>query len=619
MDTSRGVGPVATSPARATGQSLRRSLWPFLATLLRVMSWRVALAVGLMVGLGLTEGVGLLMLVPLLGLVGLDVEQGAMGRIAQLLRSAFAIVGLPQTLLSVLNVYVLIVSLHGLLSRWQTTVSLTLEHEFVAALRNRLYRAIANTNWVFFSRSRSADFTHVLTAEVERVGTATSCLLHSLVTAMLTLVYVLFALRLSAVMTGLAFASGAGLLLLLKGRTQVAQVVGEEVSQATNSLYAAVTEHLGGMKIAKSYGAEHRHVDLFARLTERVQQVYIRAVRNQSDTKCWFDIGSVLLLSVIVYISVEVLAIPTAEMLLLLFAFARIMPRFASLQQSYQVFVNHIPAFGSVLRMQASCEAAVEPRPQKAEKVELRRAIRFDGVSFRYAETPVIRDLDLMIPAGQTTAVVGPSGSGKSTIADLTMGLLWPDEGRVLVDGLPLIPGRLKSWRNQIGYVTQDTFLFHDTIHANLLWASPRATETEVRRALSLAAAEEFVARLPRGLDTVVGDRGALLSGGERQRLALARALLRRPTLLILDEALSAVDSENEQRIQEAIARLHGHMTIVVISHRMSAVRGADVIHVLEHGRIVESGTWETLIAREHGRFRALCQAQGIESEERVF
>ena len=171
----------------------------------------------------------------------------------------------------------------------------------------------------------------------------------------------------------------------------------------------------------------------------------------------------------------------------------------------------------------------------------------------------------------------------------------------------------MKAWREQIGYVPQDTFLFNDTLRANLLWAKPDANEEEINQSLRFAAAEEFVIGLPKGLDTILGDRGVLVSGGERQRIALARALLRKPSLLILDEATSSLDSENEKRIQKAIEKLHGQMTILVISHRLSTIRGADVIHVIEEGRLLNPEPGMTLIAKENGRFRALYQAQGIE------
>ena len=193
------------------------------------------------------------------------------------------------------------------------------------------------------------------------------------------------------------------------------------------------------------------------------------------------------------------------------------------------------------------------------------------------------------------------------------MGLISPNEGSILIDGEKFGPERMRAWREQIGYVPQDTFLFNDTVKSNLLWASPDAKEDKINQTLRLAAAEEFVNSLPKGLDSILGDRGVLVSGGERQRIALARALLRKPSLLILDEATSSLDSENEKRIQNAIEKLHGQMTILVISHRLSTIRGADIIHVVEEGRLVESGTWDELISKENGRFHAFCKAQGIE------
>jgi len=207
---------------------------------------------------------------------------------------------------------------------------------------------------------------------------------------------------------------------------------------------------------------------------------------------------------------------------------------------------------------------------------------------------------------------VGPSGAGKSTLADILMGLIAPDSGTLKLDGRPLGPQSVRGWRDQIGYVATDTFLFHDTIRANLKWARPAASEDEMLEALRQAAAYDFVAGLRDGLDTIVGDRGILVSQGERQRLALARAFLRSPSMLILDEATNSLDSENERRVLEAIERRRGELTVVLIAHRLSTIRWADLIYVVEGGRVVESGDWSSLSALRGGRFRALWEAQSL-------
>lgn len=590
------------------------TLQKYITTLITIMSWRVALALGLMICLSTMEGISLLMLVPLLQLVGLNVQEGSIGLLSEFTSSIFSAIGIRPTLIVVLCVYVFIVIIHSLLRRWETSVSLTLEYEFVVCLREKLYRAIANTNWLFFARNRVSDFTHALTIEMERIGAATYYILNLLATGIVAIAYILFALKLSAMMTGLVFLCGVGLMFFLKKKTKMAYETGEGLSEAMSGLYNAISEHLNGMKTAKSYGVEERHVEIFKRLAEQVRYKYTYAVQNQAEVNYWFNIGSVITLSLILYVSIQILSIPTAGVLLLLFLFARVMPKFSSIQQNFQSSINMLPSFSRVIQLQKQCEEAAETETKGYEKIDVGNGIKFNNVSFSYdGSSTVIKDIDIAIKAGQTTAIVGPSGAGKTTIADLLMGLIVPNEGSILLDGKEFSPKSMRAWRKQIGYVPQDTFLFNDTVKANLLWASPGANEEKINQSLRFAAAEEFVSGLPRGLDTILGDRGLLVSGGERQRIALARALLRKPSLLILDEATSSLDSENEKRILDAIAQLHGQMTILVISHRLSTIRGADVIHVIEEGRLVESGTWGDLITKENGKFRALCQAQEID------
>jgi len=591
------------------------TLRKYLTTLIHIMSWKVALALGLMICLSTMEGISLLMLVPLLQLVGLNVQEGSIGQLAEFISSIFSTIGIRPTLIAVLCVYVLIVIIHSILRRWETSTSLSLEYEFVVRLREKLYRAIANTNWLFFARNRVSDFTHALTIEMERIGAATYYILNLLATGIVAIVYILFALKLSVMMTGLVFLCGVGLMFLLRKKTKMAHETGEGLSEAMSGLYNAISEHLNGMKTAKSYGVVERHVEIFRRLAEQVRHMYTHTVQNQAEVNYWFNIGSVIILSLILYASFQILSISTAGVLLLLFLFARAMPKLSNIQQNFQSSINMMPSFSRVMELQKRCEEAAETEIQRYGKIDIGNGIRFKKVSFSYdANSPVIKDLDITIKAGQTTAIVGPSGAGKTTIADLLMGLIIPNEGSILIDGKEFGPERVRVWREQIGYVPQDTFLFNDTLRGNLSWAKPDAKEEEINQSLKFAAAEEFVSGLSKGLDTLLGDRGVLVSGGERQRIALARALLRKPTLLILDEATSSLDSENEKRIHLAIEKLHGQMTILVISHRLSTIRGADVIHVIEEGSLVESGTWDELISKENGRFQALCRAQGINS-----
>ena len=560
--------------------------------------------------LSATEGVGLLLLIPLLQLVGVDSpQQGALSSVISVFEAAFGVVGLQPSLGLVLGVYVVIIWLQSLLQRRKSVLSALVLQNIVTTLRNRLYRAIAGTRWIYFARTRSSDYTQLLTTEMDRVGTAAYSLIEVLVMSATSVVYGVIAFRVSPALTGLVLLCGASLALTMRTRINVALTIGQTISAVSTSFYAAISEHLASLKIARSYGAGPHHARTFARLSQDLNDVALASIRSQARFQHQLALGSAALLAAVVYTSYEMLAVSTAQLLLLLFLFARLVPRLTGLYEKAQMLASALPAFDAVLEAEQRCLAAAEPTVDETRAMQLTDQIEFERVTFDYgdhAQRPAVQDVTLAIAAGATTAIVGPSGAGKSTLADLLMGLLTPLHGQILVDGIPLDPDRLDAWRAQIGYVAQEPFLFHDSVRANLLWARPDANEEELWRALRLARADEFVAALPSGLDTVVGDRGVLVSGGERQRLSLARALLRRPTLLILDEATSSLDSENETRIQQAIDSLHQQMTIVIITHRLSTIRGADVIHVVDRARLVESGGWDELMARPASRFREL-------------
>jgi ATP-binding cassette subfamily C protein len=325
-------------------------------------------------------------------------------------------------------------------------------------------------------------------------------------------------------------------------------------------------------------------------------------------------VGSVAALAALVYLGLIRFGLTPAAVLLLVYLFGRLMPRISALQTGVQYLAHMLPSFEAVAALQARLDAEQEHPTPSTVTIPLRDRIRLEHVHFAYSvnDPAAVDDLTLDIRHGSLTAIVGPSGSGKSTVADLLTGLQRPQRGRLFIDDEVLDDARVAAWKREIGYVAQDTFIFHDTVRANLLWANPAAGEDEITHALQMAEAQ-FIVDSPDGLETVLGDRGLRLSGGERQRLALARALLRNPRLLILDEATSALDSENERRVLDAIERLRGSVTTVLITHRLSAVRRADVIYVMENGRLVESGDWDTLRARPFGRFRALSDLQDVD------
>jgi ATP-binding cassette subfamily C protein len=591
--------------------------WRFTRALARLMPRRLATGVGLSLAVTAAEAAGVLLLAQLLALAGVGVGDGAAGALTRTVGNAFRAVGVQPALGPVLGVFVVLAVGLALLQRAQNLVVSRMELEVSLHVRTRLYDALARARWLPLARARGADLLTGLTTEVDRVGSAAAFLLSLFVNVLLALAYLAVAVRLSPLLTAIAMACGAVLLVVLRRQRQAARRAGKEISAVSRELMSAASEHLGALKVVKSYGAEERNVRHFAGVARRVTDVRMAAWATYADARAAFLCGSVVMLAVVLYVAVEVLRVSGPTVLLLIFIFYRLVPRLAQLQGIYQMLSHDLPAWEQVTERIEALEADREALSDTAERVELARSVRFEGVSFAYeaGRTDAVDGLTLEIEARRTTAIVGPSGAGKTTIADLVMGLVQPRAGRMVIDGRVLDEGWLRAWRAGIGYVAQDTLLFNDTVLANLRWARPEAAEAEVWEALRLAAADGFVRALPDGLATQVGDRGVRLSGGERQRLALARALLRQPALLILDEATSALDAENERRIRDAIQALHGQMTILMITHRLPSVRDADVVHVVEGGRWVESGTWEALMERPGGRFRRLWASQAGERE----
>jgi ATP-binding cassette subfamily C protein len=595
-----------------------RSAGAFVAMLVRVLRWRLAVSAMLALALAIAEGTGLLLLVPLLGSLGLAVHDGPASGIATLTVRGFGALGLQPSLGGVLLVFLAISVVHAALYRIHLLYNPTLEQHVTRELRSRLYRAILGARWPYLARQRTTDLVHAVTIDMDRVSSATYQLLTFLTGLAVSATYVAIAARMSPELTGLVALCGCVLLWLLRGRTASSADTGDRYSAASRRLFGMASESIGGVKVAKSLGAEARDVAMFEGFSRSLSDAYLALLKSYGRSKLRLDISIAIVISALLFIAVNGLGLRGAGLLVLVFVFARVMPRIVSLQEAGQVFISSVPSFTTVTRLIDACEAETEgARPDDGRRVQVGRGIVLEDVSYAYrVDGPtVVQHASLAIPGGRITAIAGPSGAGKSTIADLLLGLLPPTGGRLLVDGRELGEGDVGAWRRSIGYVPQDSFLLHDTIRANLAWANPCATEAEMWDALERAAATAFVRSRPVGLDAIVGDRGLRLSGGERQRLALARALITNPNVLVLDEATSALDSANEEQILTAVEQLRGHVTVVLISHRLSTLRNADVVYVMEAGRVAESGTWTELAARPGGVFASLLSRQAIHGQ----
>jgi ATP-binding cassette subfamily C protein len=620
--------PRSDSPATPDGQrtlaalsadqlaASKRPILEYVSSLIRIARWQLLAAVLIMTFTSLTEGVGVALLFPILQVAGFNLaNQGHVGHYTGEVRALLVYSGLSPSLwlATLLLIFMLLMALRSLFSRVQSVLTFRTVLSYELALSRRLYQAIINADWLFLVRRRSSDFTHALTAELTRVSTCTYLLIGTVSNAILALVYIAIALKLSAGMTSLVLATGAILLLVSRRWMRAVHASGTAVSESVSEVYASATEHLQNLKAMKFYDAQSSDLAMFSSLQSSALQQSLESTRSQAAAAFWFEAGSLLVLGGIIFASLQILNVAPASILLLLAVFTRLIPRLAAGQNQLQAFLSELPAFENLMTIYRECVANAEVPGAAGPGPSLAHEIRLERVGFRYdAQRPmVLADLSLTIAAGKVTAIVGSSGAGKSTVADLVNGLLTPLTGRVLVDGAELTAQSARAWRRNVGYVAQDTVLFHDTVRANLRWAKPEASEQEMRESLSLAAAE-FVFELPQGLDTTVGDRGMLLSHGQRQRIALARALLRKPGLLILDEATSSLDLDNEKRILDAIEHLQGRTTVLLIAHRVSAIQRAEMIYVIDNGSVAELGDWQSLSSRPSHRVGSLFRLQDV-------
>ena len=553
---------------------------------------------------GITGGIGVLMLIPLLSLTGVTSQSTLnLPFLNDIFRSLKENSESVQ-LVAILTIYLTLVILQSLISRQLSVLNTEIVQGYTKYLRDNLYSVLVKTEWSFLAGKKKSDITNTFTNEISRIASGTVFFLRMISQAVIAAVQIGVAFLMSAPLTVFVLLCGAIIFLLMGKTFRESKNLGGSLRMINQELMSQVAEQLNGVKEVKSYGIEEAQQRCFKDTTEKT----FRNMRNftvlQSKSAMYYKIGAAVVISLLFYVSVVFLKIEPTALLIIVYIFARLWPIFTSFQNSIQNVLAMMPSYVSLKAMVEelrSNEEIIKSDHDHAIDKMVSSSIRFEDVSFYYEPSDefVLKNLNFEIRVKSMTAIVGKSGEGKSTIVDLLLGLLKPTEGQITVDGMPIGQSNMRSWRSRIGYVPQDPFLFNATIRENLLRFVPTATEEEIKEALRLSAAYDFVERLPESIDTIIGDNGVRLSGGERQRIVLARALLRKPEILVLDEATSALDRENEYKIQKAVEQLSEKLTVVVIAHRISTIRNAGKIIVVENGEISEQSIYQELMEME--------------------
>lgn len=529
----------------------------------------------------LTEGIGLLLLVPITGVIaGEGAGLGELGRYLAPLQ------GMPVELLlaSVVGLVVFRAVIVYLVLEAKTQLGFTMTRN----IRIDTYTAVLGAEWRWLSGQSSASHAARIVGEADRVGSLGEDALSVATWAITGVVLIATAFAISWQLTAVSlFAAGVVAIAVVLLRARKLRE-GERYGEAYQAMQEQVTNGLFHLRAARIGGAEVSLASRFARTARAVEESELRFHRSVALAHVAFQAIAAAMLGALIYVALLRFHTPLTVLVPVLAIMARLVPIASGIQHSVRRWTFNRPALDALHDLVAQARAHQEHADDGSPPPVLRERLELRGVSLRYPgrQRPVFDDFDLSIAAGCVVAICGPSGVGKSSLADMLGGLISPDAGEVAIDGEVLRDGARVRWRRRVAYVEQVPYLFDGTIAENLCWGLPGHDDAALERALDRAAALSFVQALPLGLQTRVGEAGRQFSGGERQRLALARALLREPDLLILDEVTAALDGANENAVRGTIRALKGSCTILILGHRAGLLELAD--------QIVDLGTHAT-------------------------
>lgn len=531
----------------------------------------------------LADSLGLVFLLPIL--------QGVMNQTPPHVLDRYLLpLGLPSGWIAILAAFALLILLRSLFSHWREMGQTRLRCEFVAAQRQMLGQALFMAEWRYLAGLDHARLQRVWNDDLNRINQGTSQILQAAVTLLLIIGQVLVACWISPQLTLIALILLALAAWTMRNQLARAQALGLDLSSANQRTQRLFKDLLSGLKLYKAFAIEAQQHNELAAQAQALTHEQIRFAALQSQWRKLAELTGLAGVGLVFALGWWGLQLPPAALLLFVFLVMRIAGATKQLQQNIQLLGHMLPAFRHLQSTLTEIRTAAEPYPSTCS-IQRPRLLALDKVSVAYEGKQVLQGLSLSLESNTTIALVGPSGSGKSTLCDILMGLLSPEQGAFLLDDKVADGTLRRNWRSHMAYVPQDALLLSGTIRSNLLLSQPDATDAELWQALEHAAAAEFVRERLGQLDAPIGESGMQLSGGERQRLALARALLRNPWLLVLDEVSSQLDQDNECRIAHAIRQLHGKMTIILIAHRPALLSVADRVLRLEDGQLIEIST----------------------------
>ena len=544
--------------------------------------------VALMLLGGLFEGLGFAATLPIIASIDQENIAGQKSSITRFFQHLLHLFGFESTLGSLLMLVAIMITLKAIALVWANKqVGYTIAH-VIADLRKKFLSGVLHANWQFMSGQEAGKIVNSLATEAERSGRAyeSLCLVVSLVFQLM--VYTILAFLISWKLAISSLVAGAVILFLLKPFVSMSRDIGRRQTDITKEMMVRIVDGIRGLKSLKAMSREEGLSNHLNEQVEGLNNTTRDAVLMRNIVQNGTEPVIVVFILVGIYLSQKYLSMPLSSMMIMAMVFYRLLTRIGNIQGNWQRVMMAESAY-LVMKKTLSQMVQNQENTHGGVKPKLPAPITLKNVIFSYHEKIILKNINLEIGVGEITVVIGPSGSGKTTLADLIIGLLLPNSGQIMIGDQDLKDIDLKEWRNNIGYVAQELFLFNTPLIENIRLDDQSISEERIEAALRAAGAWDFVSALPNGMHTSVGEGGAWLSGGQRQRISIARALVRDPALLIFDEATSALDPETEKEICQTIKALAAQRNVLAITHQASWVKISDKVVRLDSGSMLNS------------------------------
>ncbi|MEK7646874.1 MAG: ABC transporter ATP-binding protein [Patescibacteria group bacterium] len=536
---------------------------------------------------GVLEGIGINAVIPMFSLIaGSDADDA----ISKTIQHFFSYFHLSYTVKFLLIFMVLLFIFKAIALFITQYLSVRIKADYERNTRRRLLQSTFAADWPYLSRQKIGHLDQILTTHVNNSSALLFYIGGAILIVVNLIVYSLIAINISFIIAVLALVLGGLLLLLFKPLFYKNRIISREFVQKYKLLAHYVNENIIGIKTIKSMFVEHQALQKGLLYFDNMRNLNIKVAMLENFTNAVLQpVGLFFIIGIFAFFY-KTNAFSFASFAVIVYMINRVFVNIQLSQTQVHKMITQVPHLISVLDYEKEIIRHQE-KDSGIKKFNFNHILELKNISFAYQDDArVLSDVSFSIKKGAMIGLIGPSGAGKTTIVDLILRLLRPQAGSILVDGTNVTDFSLGEWRRNVGYVSQDIFLINDTISSNIRFYDDSLSDEDIEAAARLANIYDFIAKQPNGFNTVVGERGVRLSGGQRQRIVLARALARKPQILILDEATSALDNESEVLIQKSIKELKSKTTVIVIAHRLSTIMASDKLYVLDGGKIIEEG-----------------------------